>query len=204
MLLVLFDFAVFSKIEGVTNVHEAIFGKVNMILVFILFPVVAWVLVKSYQDIFKKLIESEKEILDKNIELSKTNQELDNFVYSVSHDLRAPISSVLGLIAISKLESDPVQLRYYETLKEKSLLKLDSFIKDILDYSRNSRIEITPQQINWQEYLTELTKEFEYLPKAKYVKIEIVIVQEEEFYTDLYRIGIIFNNIRWCSTKYDK
>ncbi len=202
MLLVLFDFAVFSKIEGVTNVHEAIFGKVNMILVFILFPVVAWVLVKSYQDIFKKLIESEKEILDKNIELSKTNQELDNFVYSVSHDLRAPISSVLGLIAISKLESDPVQLRYYETLKEKSLLKLDSFIKDILDYSRNSRIEITPQQINWQEYLTELTKEFEYLPKAKYVKIEIVIVQEEEFYTDLYRIGIIFNNILSNAIRY--
>ncbi|PIY10927.1 MAG: sensor histidine kinase [Flexibacter sp. CG_4_10_14_3_um_filter_32_15] len=202
LLLVLFDFSIFSKIEDVTALHEAIFGKVNMILVFILFPVVTWILIKSYQDIFKKLIESEKEILDKNSELSKTNQELDNFVYSVSHDLRAPISSVLGLIAISKMETDPVQLRHYETLKEKSLLKLDSFIKDILDYSRNSRIEITPQKINWQEYITELTKEFEYLPKAKYVKVEIAIVQEEEFYTDLYRVGIIFNNILSNAIRY--
>lgn len=195
LVLVLFDFVVFSKIEGVTPLHAAIFGKVNMVLVFVLFPVVAWILVKSYQDIFKKLIESEKEILDKNIELSKTNQELDNFVYSVSHDLRAPISSVLGLIAISKLETDPNQLLYYETLKEKSLLKLDSFIKDILDYSRNSRIEVTPQKINWQEHITELALQFEYLPEAKGFDVEINISQTDDFYTDLYRINIIVNNL---------
>jgi signal transduction histidine kinase len=195
LLLVLFDFAVFTKAEEVTSIHEAIFGKVNMLLVFILFPVVAWILVKSYQDIFKKLMESEKEILEKNVELSKTNQELDNFVYSVSHDLRAPIASVLGLIAISKIETDPYQLQHYETLKEKSLLKLDSFIKDILDYSRNSRVEITLQKINWQTYITELTLQFEYLPEAKNVEVEITISQTEEFQTDLYRISIIFNNL---------
>lgn len=195
LLLVLFDFAIFPKIQGVTLIHEAVFGKVNMVLVFVLFPVVAWVLVKSYQDIFKKLIASEKEILNKNTELSKTNQELDNFVYSVSHDLRAPISSVLGLIAISKMENDPKQLYYYETLKEKSLLKLDSFIKDILDYSRNSRVEITSQEINWQNYITELTQQFEYLPEAKNSQVEIHISQTHEFQTDLYRISIIFNNL---------
>jgi signal transduction histidine kinase len=195
LILVLFDFAVFPKMQGITPLHEAIFGKVNMVLVFVLFPVVAWILVKSYHDIFKKLIDSEKEILDKNIELSKTNQELDNFVYSVSHDLRAPISSVLGLIAISKMENDPVQLKYYETLKEKSLLKLDSFIKDILDYSRNSRVEIIPQKINWEIYITELALQFEYLPEAKKIKVEINISQTDEFYTDLYRISIIFNNL---------
>ncbi|WP_375559208.1 sensor histidine kinase [Bernardetia sp. OM2101] len=195
LVLVLFDFSVFSKIKGVNPIHEAIFGKVNMVLVFVLFPVVALILVKSYQDIFIKLIESEKEILDKNAELSKTNQELDNFVYSVSHDLRAPISSVLGLIAISKLENDPIQLKHYETLKEKSLLKLDSFIKDILDYSRNSRVEITPQKINLQDYLLQLIQEFEYLPKAKDFEVEIIISQTDDFQTDLYRISIIFNNL---------
>lgn len=202
LILVLFDFAVFAKIDGVTPLHEAIFGKVNMVLVFILFPVVAWILVKSYQDIFKKLMESEKEVLDKNIELSKTNRELDNFVYSVSHDLRAPISSVLGLITISKMESDINQLKYYETLKEKSLLKLDSFIKDILDYSRNSRIEITPQEINWQEYTTELIKQFEYLPDAKNILVEINISQTSDFHTDLYRVGVIFNNLLSNAFKY--
>lgn len=202
LILVLSDFNIFPKLKGVTALHEAIFGKVNTFLLFIVFPVVAWLLVKSYQDLLKKLLESEKMLIDKNTELSKTNQELDNFVYSVSHDLRAPISSVLGLITISKLENDPNQLKYYETLKEKSLLKLDSFIKDILDYSRNSRIEITPQKINWQEYITELLKQFEYLPEAKDMEIEINIYQTDEFYADLYRVGVVFNNILSNAFKY--
>ncbi|WP_338789962.1 HAMP domain-containing sensor histidine kinase [Bernardetia sp. Wsw4-3y2] len=196
LILVLYDYDIFPHLPQIDDYYENMFGKVNMLLLFIILPVVTWVLIKSYQDIFNQLMESEKILLSKNIELSKTNQELDNFVYSVSHDLRAPISSVLGLINISKAESDINQLKYYEILKEKSLLKLDSFIKDILDYSRNSRIKVTPQKINWQEYITELTKEFEYLPKAKYVEVEIAIAQEEEeFYADLYRIGIIFNNL---------
>lgn len=195
LMLVLFDFDIFPRLPQVNSEHEKIFGKVNMILLLLILPVVVWVLIKSYQNIFNKLLESEKILIDKNTELLKTNKELDNFVYSVSHDLRAPISSVLGLINISKLETDTEKLKHYESLKEKSLLKLDSFIKDILDYSRNSRIEIKPQQTNWQEYITELIKEFEYLPEAKGIDISINIHQEEEFYADKYRIGIIFNNI---------
>ncbi|MBA4054873.1 MAG: hypothetical protein C0490_09190, partial [Marivirga sp.] len=42
--------------------------------------------------------DAEEKIVRTNQELSKRNTELDNFVYSVSHDLRAPIASVLGLI----------------------------------------------------------------------------------------------------------
>ena len=194
-LLVMLDFDIFPSIPQVNPYYVNIFGKVNMTLLLIILPVVAWVLVRSYQNIFYQLLESEKILIDKNIELSKTNNELDNFVYSVSHDLRAPISSVLGLIAISKIENDPAQLKYYETLKEKSLLKLDSFIKDILDYSRNSRIDIKPQKINWQDYLTELAEQFEYLPEAKDIQLEINIQQQTDFYADTYRVGVIFNNL---------
>lgn len=157
-VLVLVDFDIFPPLPEVDPYYAKFFGKVNMMMLFVILPVVTWVLIRSYQTIFNQLLESEKNLIQKNLQLSKTNQELDNFVYSVSHDLRAPISSVLGLIAISKLETDPKQLIYYETLKEKSLLKLDSFIKDILDYSRNSRIDIKLQKINWQEQLTELNR----------------------------------------------
>jgi len=40
-----------------------------------------------------------------NQELEATNRELDRFVYSASHDLSAPLKSILGLVTISKLES---------------------------------------------------------------------------------------------------
>ncbi len=202
LVLVLADFDIFPRLPHVDPYYENLFGKVNMLLLFVILPVVAWVLVKSYQDIFNQLMQSEKVLIDKNEELSKTNKELDNFVYSVSHDLRAPISSVLGLINISKLETNREQLLQYELLKEKSLLKLDSFIKDILDYSRNSRTEIKPQKIDWQDYLLQITQQFEYLPEAKNTEIEIKITQNSEFQGDLYRIGIIFNNLISNSFRY--
>lgn len=202
LVLILSDFDIFPKLPQINPYYENLFGKVNMIILFFVLPAAAWVLVKFYQDIFNRLVESEKILFEKNIELSKTNKELDNFVYSVSHDLRAPIASVLGLITISKMETSKEQLYYYETLKEKSLLKLDSFIKDILDYSRNSRMEVLHQNINWQNYLLQLIQEFEYLPEAQNIDIEITIEQNEDFYTDLYRIAIIFNNLISNAFKY--
>jgi len=45
-------------------------------------------------------------LLDRNDELIKINAELDRFVYSASHDLRAPIASLLGLIEVARLEQD--------------------------------------------------------------------------------------------------
>jgi Bacteriophytochrome (light-regulated signal transduction histidine kinase) len=45
----------------------------------------------------------------KNEELEQTNKELDRFVYSASHDLSAPLKSLLGLINISR--KDPWERR---------------------------------------------------------------------------------------------
>jgi light-regulated signal transduction histidine kinase (bacteriophytochrome) len=53
------------------------------------------------------LLEKEQSLESQNQELHKTNAELDRFVYSTSHDLRAPLKSMLGLIAIVKESEEP-------------------------------------------------------------------------------------------------
>lgn len=209
LFLALFHCTVFPLVPQINDRYEEnLFGKANVLILFIVLPVTTLVFIKLYQDIYDKLVMYKKILIDKNQELSKTNQELDNFVYSISHDLRAPISSMLGLNIVSKLENDPTKLQYYEKLKEKSLLKLDYLIKDILDYSRNSRIEVSAQKIDWQEYGEELVKQFEYVLEVESIEIEIEISQKTVFYTDLYRVGIIFNilisNALRYSDKYKK
>jgi light-regulated signal transduction histidine kinase (bacteriophytochrome) len=61
---------------------------------------------------------SEKNILTKNRELIKTNQELDRFVYSASHDLRAPLTSMSGLINLAQRDPDGAQ-NYLRLMQER-------------------------------------------------------------------------------------
>src|SRR5690606_3385732 len=83
---------------------------------------------------------SQKSVLAKNEQLQKANAELDRFVYSASHDLRAPLSSLLGLIEVAKLDRADID-RYLVMMKTK-INDMEDFIKDIISYSRNARMEV--------------------------------------------------------------
>ena len=71
---------------------------------------------------------AEENLQGTNQELSKRNTELDNFVYSVSHDLRAPIASVLGLINLAKKDIDVHMKDMYLDMILKSAIQQDHFI----------------------------------------------------------------------------
>src|SRR5687767_8575974 len=85
-----------------------------------------------------------------NEELTKINKELDSFVYSVSHDLRSPLTSILGLINVAKLDTtkNKESVDNYFDMIERSVLKLDETLREILDYSRNARGELIISEID--------------------------------------------------------
>jgi len=98
-------------------------------------------IVINFRDITER-IEYEEALKTSNEELKKSNGELDRFVYSVSHDLKAPLSSMLGVISLIESETTDTGITSDIQLLKKSINKLDGFINDILDYSRNARLEI--------------------------------------------------------------
>jgi DNA-binding NtrC family response regulator len=68
-----------------------------------------------------------------NEELTKINKELDAFVYRVSHDLRSPLSSILGLTGLSRAEgytNEESARRYFEMI-EVNVLRLDETLPQI-------------------------------------------------------------------------
>jgi len=130
-----------------------------------------------------------------NIELEKTNQELDNFVYRVSHDLKAPISSAKGLINLAKLEKEPEKVQECMVMIEQSMNKLDSFILDILDYSRNSRMAVEPAEIDLQGTVKEIINNLSHLDQARNIKKEMHVEMDKPFSSDQRRINFILNNI---------
>ena len=71
----------------------------------------------------------------------RKNEELDRFVYSISHDLRAPVASVSGLTDLIREADSPEELEQMLDMQKEALVRMDQYIKDVLDYSRNARIE---------------------------------------------------------------
>jgi len=145
---------------------------------------------------------AEEKIQRTNKELSKRNAELDNFVYSVSHDLRAPIASVLGLINLAKKDKDIAMKDTYLDMINNSALQQDHFIKEILDQSRNSRLEVRKEEILFEPLINETFNQLKFATTDKSVEKVISIKQEKPFFSDRWRLKVILNNIISNSIRY--
>jgi signal transduction histidine kinase len=143
-----------------------------------------------------------KELARRNEELSKINRELDSFVYSVSHNLRSPLRSILGLLNLAMSENDFEQIREYHQMMHNSIQKLDGTLQDILDYSRNARQDVQIRQVNLRTIIEENFEKMTFMPGFERFSTEIEIDQDGDLYADHYRLSVIFNNLISNSIKY--
>lgn len=158
---------------------------------------------KALEEEIQQREKTQQTLQHTNEELTKKNTELDNFVYSVSHDLRAPIASILGLINLAKKDKgDNTKLAYLEMM-EKSAKQQDYFIKEILDQSRNSRLEVKSEPVLFEPLIEEAFEQLDYsnLNGTTLEKI-ITVDQDQPFYCDKWRLKVILNNIISNSIRY--
>ncbi|MCS6975256.1 MAG: PAS domain S-box protein [Cyclobacteriaceae bacterium] len=134
-------------------------------------------------------------------ELKIRNTELDNFVYKVSHDLRAPLSSVLGLVNLARLPGNTDDPRMYIKIIGEKVQELDRFISDVLSHAKNLKMEVAVAKIEFVEMLSKTFSDLSYLPGAGEVELSTQITGEE-FYSDPWRLGEIFRNLVSNSIKY--
>ncbi len=136
-------------------------------------------------------------------ELKIRNAELDNFVYKVSHDLRAPLSSVLGLAHLAAIPGNRDDLAVYVKLMGEKALQLDHFISDVLSHAKNLKMEVLVGQVNIHGIIEKALKDLDYLLGADKVEIS-VSVTGADFYSDQWRIAEIFRNLISNAIKYRK
>jgi len=143
---------------------------------------------------------SQKAILDKNDQLLKANAELDRFVYSASHDLRAPLSSLLGLIEVAKLDHHGVD-HYLDMMKTK-IHDLENFIKEIISYSRNARMDVKKKPVNLKKTVSEVTEALTFSVGNPDIQIENLVSDDMILHTDSTRLKIVLSNLIDNSLKY--
>lgn len=134
-------------------------------------------------------------------ELKVRNTELDNFVYKVSHDLRAPLSSVLGLVNLARLPGNTDNPMDYIDIIGEKIMALDHFIGDVLSHSKNLKMEVNIGKVDFHKIIEQTFTDLGYLDGAKDMNRSVKI-EGIDFYSDQWRISEIFRNLISNAIKY--
>lgn len=168
-------------------------------------------LVGTIQDISATVASSElrenllRELTIKNEALERKNQEMDRMVYSTTHDLRAPLQSLKGIIGLldDMRDSDAA----FEEMKEmmlQTINRCDNTIRGILDFSKNTKIEISTELLNMQQLIQECIENIQYMDMASKVQFVVNVQPGASLHSDAFRIRTLLNNLISNAVKYQR
>ncbi len=121
-------------------------------------------------------------------QLIQRSNEIDNFVYKVSHDLRGPLCSIEGLLNLMELDmKDETSLKYVEMISDR-VKKLNQFVYSIVTYSENLNAKSEISEVNFRNLLSDFLKEFEFHKNIQKVQIKKKLEDEFVFYSDINRV----------------
>lgn len=154
--------------------------------------------IKNAYDAYKAKID----LRNKIAELEKTNDELNRFIYSISHELRAPLVSVIGIVGLVKMEGLFNSSGEYWGLIETCSNKLDYYIQKTLQYYKNNKTTSETSPVDFKKLIAELIEVYAYTDKD--TRFNINVNQNEVFNGDLFRIEVILGNLISNAIKYQK
>jgi len=138
----------------------------------------------------------------KNEELQQAYNELDKFAYSVTHDIRRPLMSILGAVDVAQYIEDISELREMLSMMEESVMNLDVYIQNIHDYYKLRRGELNIEDINFNQIVTEQNDIFKLTAKMNKVNFTFDVLQDESFRSDKMAVKLILNNLLSNAFKY--
>lgn len=143
-----------------------------------------------------------QELLNMTRQLKSVNKELDSFMWKVSHDLKSPLSSIKGIINVAKIEKDPESIKDYLDHIDSSIDKLNSFIRDMEDITRNKQLEVNYAPVDFETLLDSVMEDFQFNSISEGVSVKRKVKQKGEFATDSTILKSILHNLVSNSYKY--
>lgn len=144
----------------------------------------------------------EQRVAERTAALQKSNESLEDFVYTVSHDLKAPLRAILGFSQF--LEEDfgsslPDEGKMYVGRMSQSAKRMEHLIDDLLEFSRVGRIKDPYEETDTDELLNEILSS---IAPGKNVSIRIEGPMPR-IICERVRIGQVFSNLVTNAIKYN-
>lgn len=154
--------------------------------------------------------EQEALVMIRDVTLRKTterkliqrNFELDSFVYRASHDLKAPLNSLMGLIDILKEEEQAPNILTYLKLMDRSVIKLDTFIKNLTEFSQINRMQLRKEEVDLEKMATEILETLKYMDEGQKIRKKIIHKSKRAFVGDRFHLEVVMANLISNALKY--
>jgi len=133
-----------------------------------------------------------------NKKLNHANEEIDHFLYSASHNLRGPLSTIMGLLQISGFEHSQTDNSSHETrTKTLEVIKLcthkmDTTIHEIIEYSKNDKLQVEAGLVDFHQLIKAALQHLSTHQKHRSIKIYTDIPDNIQFYSDSRRLKTVF------------
>lgn len=147
---------------------------------------------KAANEEVKTINENLEEIVIKRTQLLEaSNKELDTFLYRASHDLRAPIRSILGLCSIM----DHIPQDEFVTRLERVTTGMDRMLSKLIDNSEINQESSKIATINLSDTIREVEKEQEKYIRESGVQFHIDCPKDITLRTSPMLIESILSNL---------
>lgn len=152
-------------------------------------------------------LQAQKELLEKaNNNLLHSNAQMEEFAYTVSHDLKAPLVSIQGFSSFLKVDTD--EQRYDRVSKFVGLIMkaaqgMDSTISNLLELSKNRNGAMKLERVDTQSVLNDLIEQLG--PQLLQEDVKIIIENELlDTHADRIRVIQVFQNLITNAVKYGR
>ncbi|NJL15042.1 MAG: hypothetical protein HC913_19935 [Microscillaceae bacterium] len=136
------------------------------------------------------------------LQLLQTNKELDTFIYRASHDLRGPISRLIGLVQLIRIDPDKQAIQNHLRLLEFTAQKMDNMLEKLTNIHVIHSDPLQYEKVCLRDFLEEIRKSLSFLPSFKDVYLIIPPNYPEFVFTDRILLGIILQNLLENSIHY--
>jgi two-component system sensor histidine kinase/response regulator len=137
---------------------------------------------RDHAEVLKLNAELERRVQERTAELQATVKELEAFSYSVSHDLRSPLSHLIGFSDLLQEEEEhlsPVGQRYLQMIRQGAQV-MDRLVLDLLAFSRASNQPLEKQPINTTALVRACLDELRTEAAARQMRVELKDLPECE------------------------
>jgi signal transduction histidine kinase len=153
-------------------------------------------------EIVKKLNSEIIEHLQTKAKLEIMNAELNNFMYSSSHDLKGPLAAIKGLTNLAVTEVNEKERLEYITMISNSVSKLNALIDDMVQTTKVTHSNIELATINFVDFLEGIIQDIKNIESSKGVKFILEADRKLEFKTDKILFRTIIYNLLENAAKY--